>query len=327
MKMSEPALLETIGLNKVFPAGGTFRRKWLKAVDNFNLRMHSDKPVISALAGESGSGKTTIARLILGLTKPTSGEVRYKGKNIHKMSKGEMRDYRREVQAIFQDPFGAYNPFYRVNRILELPIKKFKLASSKAEAHRMIDEALKEVGLTPEEILGKYPHELSGGQRQRLMLARAFLMEPKILVADEPVSMIDASMRAGILSIIQHLKKKLGMSCLYITHDLSIAYNLSDEITILFRGRTMERGSIDIIKKPAHPYTQLLIQSVPLPNPKKRWTENVKISFDRNFRLTEATRGCIFYGRCPKATERCAEEVPRLISVGKNHEVACLLYS
>ena len=268
--MSEP-LLDISHVRKSFGGGG-FGPPALVAVRDFSLSLPVDKPRMIAIAGESGSGKTTVARMVLGFTTPTSGEILYRGKNVHRLSAAEAAVYRREVQAIFQDPYAAYNPFYKVDRVLHLAIRKFGLARNRAEADRLVEEALAVVGLDPGETLGKYPHQLSGGQRQRLTTARAFLLKPKIIVADEPVSMVDASRRAKILEIMLRLKRDHGISFLYITHDLSTAYDVCDDIIVLYKGEVVEQGSArEVISNPTHAYTRLLIDSIPVPDPDVRW--------------------------------------------------------
>jgi len=318
--------LEAKHLTKVFTTGTFLHRSKLVAVDDVSFSIPEGKPLILTLAGESGSGKTTTANLILGFIKPTSGEVLYRGKNIWKMSKKEWREYRKEVQAVFQDPYGTFNPVHKVDHVLKTPIKKFKLANSEEEANELISKALEMVGLRAEEILGKYPHQLSGGQRQRIMLARAFLTKPKLIVADEPVSMIDASLRAGILNIMLNMKKS-GVSFLYITHDLSTAYYISDEIIIMYLGSIMEMGSSDIVmEEPLHPYTQLLLDSIPIPDPTHRWKEKIKLSAMKLSERNKMRTGCKFYEQCPRRMTQCAKKKPSLINVGKEHWVACFLY-
>jgi peptide/nickel transport system ATP-binding protein len=324
MALSNESRLEVNHVTKIFQLrGGVFKKtKELVAVDDVSFSMPRE-PIILTFAGETGSGKTTISKLILGFSKPTSGEIIYNGKNIWKMSKEEWMRYRKDVQAVFQDPYAAFNPFYRVDHILKLSIRKFKLVNSKSEVEKIADEALDAVGLRSEEIAGKYVHQLSGGQRQRVMVARAFLLKPKIIVADEPVSMIDASMRASLLNIILNLKKEFGVSFLYITHDLSTAYSLSDRIAILYRGTIVEEGHIDaVIERPAHPYTISLIDSIPTPNPTDRWTQRINIAMD-NGGEGDKHKGCIFYDRCPNALETCLQKRPGMIDIEKDHRVKC----
>jgi len=319
-------LLEVNSVTKTFPLGGIIRRKYVTAVEDISIRIPENEQVIVTLAGESGSGKTTIANMIMGFMKPTSGEILFRGKNIWAMNREERRRYRKEVQAVFQDPFESLNPFYKIHHVLMGPIKKLRLASSQSDAIKLARESLLAVNLDPDEVLDKYPHQLSGGQRQRAMLARVFLIKPNLLIADEPVSMIDVSLRAGILNIMNDLEKEFDMSCLYITHDLSTAYSISDNIIILYLGSVMEEGDFGtIVKDPKHPYVQALIASIPLPNPKSRWHGKVKLQNIEIARL-EKIIGCKFHNRCPKAMPICSKEVPPLTNMGSNHKAACHLY-
>jgi ABC-type oligopeptide transport system ATPase subunit len=263
--------LELRNVTKVF-SSGFVRQTHNVALNDFSLALDDEQPTIIAVVGESGSGKTTMANLLLGLEMPTSGEVLYKGKDLRQCSRQEWRDYRRDLQAIFQDPFESFNPFYTVDHVLTTPMSKFGLAGSKEETRRRIEQALLDVGLRPEDTLGRYPHQLSGGQRQRTMVARTLLMQPKAIVADEPVSMVDASLRVIILASLLQLKRKYGMSLIYITHDLATAYQISDRIIVLNRGEIVEEGDPEqVVKDPQHPYTKLLISSIPLPNPDETW--------------------------------------------------------
>jgi peptide/nickel transport system ATP-binding protein len=217
-----------------------------------------------------------MSRLLLGLEPPTTGAVLYKGKDLRAAGRVERQEIRRDLQAIFQDPFGVYNPFYRVDHVLTTPIAKFRLARSREEARRQIDQALRSVGLRPEETLGRFPHQLSGGQRQRIMVARTLLLRPKVIVADEPVSMVDASLRVTVLANLLQLKEEFGISLVYITHDLATAYQISDKIIVLHRGEVVEQGDPEqVVKRPEHPYTKLLIGSIPLPDPKRGWGETL----------------------------------------------------
>lgn len=320
LNMSE-YLIEAKNVTKIFSSKSIFRRISIKAVDNVSFAIPKDKVTITTLAGESGSGKSTMARLLLGLETPTSGEILYKGMRVHKMSKKEMFSYRRAVQAVFQDPYGSYNPFYTVKHALSVPIKKFKLVA-KGEERKLMEEALEAVHINPE-IINKFPHELSGGERQRILIARALLLRPELIVADEPVSMIDASLRAEILNTMRELKEKFGISFIYITHDLSTAYYISDQILVMYRGSIVEGGDIEaVLKKPAHPYLQNLISSIPIPDPEKRWQKKIAIKTEE---ITYKTgeQGCKYLGRCQLAMDRCLKESPSFVFVGSNHYVAC----
>jgi peptide/nickel transport system ATP-binding protein len=318
------ALLEVRGVTKAFNLGGFISKKTLVALENASLTIDDDRPSITAIAGESGSGKTTLARVILGIAQPTAGQILYKGKDLVTMNGEERRVFRREVQAIFQDPFEVYNPFYRVEHSLLLSVEKFGLAKSNAERDRVIEQALETVGLRPEETLGRYPHQLSGGQRQRVMVARALLLKPRIIVADEPVSMVDASLRATILESLLKLYTDSGISLIYITHDLTTAYQLSGNIMMLYQGTVAEVGNCErIIKEPQHPYTRLLVGSIPLPNPKIRHREQLKISLDE---MTSGGKGCRFADRCPSVTAICRTAVPPLFRTEEQRAVACYLY-
>jgi oligopeptide/dipeptide ABC transporter ATP-binding protein len=317
-------LLEARNVGKVF-GGGFFSRKRVVALQSASMAIHDDKPAIIAIAGESGSGKTTLARLLLGITTPTSGQILYKGQDLRTMDANQRRTFRREVQAVFQDPFEVYNPFYKVDHVLEMPIGKFFPNASDGEQRRMMEEALQAVGLRPEETLGRYPHQLSGGQRQRVMVARALLLKPRIIVADEPVSMVDASLRATILESLLLAHKEYGISLIYITHDLTTAYQLSETILMMYQGVVVESGDVDlVIKEPQHPYTQLLIDSIPLPNPKLHWGQR-ELQARQN--LNGAGRnGCRFADRCPHMMSICTEKMPPLFQTHEHRVVACYLY-
>ena len=225
-------LLEMRNVTKIFSSGVISHTETI-ALENFSFSMSEANPSVTAIVGESGSGKTTLVRLMLGLIHPTEGEVFYRGKNLRNLSRLERRTFLREVQTIFQDPFEVYNPFYKVDHVLEMPISNFGMAGSRSGRRKMMEEALSAVGLRPEETLGRYPHQLSGGQRQRIMVARALMLRPRIIIADEPVSMVDASLRATILESLLALNRDFGISLIYITHDLTPAYPLSEVVIVL----------------------------------------------------------------------------------------------
>src|SRR6266567_4137472 len=265
-------LLEARHVTKLF-SSGLLDRHATVALEDFSLAIDSERPSITAVVGESGSGKTTLARLLLGLVAPTRGQVLYQGRDLQNMTHAAWRTFRRDVQVIFQDPYEVYNPFYRVDHVLTTPVAKFKLASSKAAARALINEVLQAVGLRPEETLGRFPHQLSGGQRQRVMVARALLLRPRLIVADEPVSMVDASLRATILGALRTMHLEHGIALIYITHDLATAYQISDNIVVLYRGSVVEAGDVElVVKQPSHPYTQLLMASIPLASAERTWT-------------------------------------------------------
>lgn len=321
-------LLEINNATKIFGGGFLQGGKQVVALQDFNLTITHEPAKIITIAGESGSGKSTLANLILGFTPLTSGQITFRGNDLSIMTHNQRLDYRRHVQAVFQDPYGVYNPFYQVGHIFDLVIKNFKLARNKAEARDQVEEALNVVGLVGNEILHKYPHQLSGGQRQRMMVARAFLVKPALIVADEPVSMVDASLRAMILDIMMRLRDEREISFLYITHDLSTAYQVGDDIYLLYQGSTAESGSTEkVIEAPKHPYVQQLISSIPVPDPEQRWDSEISLPDDEETR-TQVEGGCRFFNRCPHHWDKCLTEKPPLYAVnGTEHQAACFLYA
>jgi peptide/nickel transport system ATP-binding protein len=326
--MTQP-LLEIKNATKVYGGGFLKTSPTTVALQDFNLTIDASPATITTIAGESGSGKTTLANLVLGFTGMTSGQIFYKGHDVDSMDRRQMMEYRREVQAVFQDPYAVYNPFYRVKHIFDLVINNFKMARNKKEARDLIEHALNVVGMRGEEVLEKYPHQLSGGQRQRMMVARAYLLKPRLIVADEPVSMVDASLRAMILDIMLRLRDEEGISFLYITHDLSTAYQIGDRIYLLYQGATAERGdTVQVIENPKHPYVQLLINSIPVPDPKIRWGgDTVATSVDDEQMRVNIESGCRFYPRCPQRMDKCLTAQPPLYVVGSGrHDAACYLY-
>jgi peptide/nickel transport system ATP-binding protein len=313
-------LLEVDHLTKVFSFGSMLSRIRITATDNVSFYI---KPAeIFALAGESGCGKSTTARMILGFEEPTSGAIIYSGKGV---ARNEKVWFTQGIQAIFQDPFGTFNPLRTVDRYFFETVQNYMGHRSKEVAIKLIDHNLKAVGLTYEEVSSRYPSEFSGGQLQRISIARALLTNPILLIADEPVSMVDASLRMSIVNLFKTLKEKLAVSVLYITHDLATAYYVSDRIAIMFRGNIVEMGPVErVLMDPKHPYTKLLRESIPEADPKRRWSGTVKLS-DAEYE-EYLRQGCRFAGRCPQVMERCRREVPMEVYVDQVL-VKCHLYS
>lgn len=317
-------ILSMQNVTKIFGGDGIGKKDVTVAVDQVTFSIADDRPTITAIAGESGSGKTTLALLMMGQLFPTSGKVIYRGKNLNAMTREERSTLKREVQPIYQDPYAAYNPFYKVDHVLQMPIRNFSLARNKQVADDLMAEALKLVGLRPAETLGRYPHQLSGGQKQRLMVARAMLCRPKIIMADEPVSMVDASLRATILSSLRDLNHDFGISIVYITHDLTTAYQICENILIMYSGAVVEAGTVEqVIRAPRHPYTQLLVSSIPLPSKKRLWGGG---EIEDAAQLARKSAGCRFAPRCPVAMEICWKEKPPLYKVDADRSAACYQY-
>jgi len=315
-------LIEVDQLTKVFTLGSVISRIRITATDHVSFYI---KPAeIFALAGESGCGKTTAARMILGFEEPTSGTILHEGRAVE-YAKSKKGRGAQDIQAIFQDPFKTFNPLRTVDRYFFETVQNYKLASSDGEAIKLISDKLNAVGLSYEEFAGKYPSEFSGGQLQRISIARALLTNPTLLIADEPVSMVDASLRMSIVNLFKKLKEEFDVSVLYITHDLATAYYMSDRIAIMFRGNIVEMGPVEqVLMDPKHPYTKLLRESIPEADPKRRWSGAVKLS---DVEYEEYLRqGCRFAGRCPQVMERCRGEIPDEVYVDQVL-VKCHLYS
>lgn len=313
-------LLEVNELTKEFSQGNVIARIKLTAVDNISF--HIKPAEIFTLAGESGCGKSTTAKVVLGFEEPTSGEIYHNGELNNPNEKTWIT---RGVQAIFQDPFSTFNPLRTVDSYFFETVQNFKLAKTKKDAIDLIDRKLRLVGLSYEEFAGKYPNEFSGGQLQRISIARALVTDPKLIIADEPVSMVDASLRMSIVNLFKKLRDELGVSILYITHDLATAYYVSDRIAIMFRGNIVEMGTVEeVLMNPRHPYSQLLRDSIPQADPTKRWDTNVTLA---EFEHEEYMRkGCKFAGRCPEVMDVCRSVVPADLRVD-NVLVKCHLYA
>ena len=297
-------LLEVDNLTKQYFQGNLISRTMITAADQVSFYI---KPAeIFTLAGESGCGKTTTAKVVLGFEEATSGTISHNGKLATKNEKVWITE---GVQAIFQDPFSTFNPLRTVDSYFFDTVGNFKLAKNKKDGIEVIDRKLRAVGLTYPEFAGKYPNEFSGGQLQRISIARALMTDPKLLIADEPVSMVDASLRMSIVNLFKKLRDELGVSVLYITHDLATAYYVSDRIAIMFRGNIVEMGTVEqVLMNPKHPYTKLLRDSIPQADPKKSWSDTVTLT---ELEQDEYLRsGCKFAGRCPMAMDQCKVQIP-----------------
>lgn len=298
---------------------GFFKTLTVKAVDGVSLTINKGETV--AIVGESGSGKTTLGRTALKLVEPTSGRIIFEGKDITHAKK-DFKEFRRKAQMIFQDPFMSLNPYMTIKQIIEEPM--IVHGFSPAEREDKLLRSLADVRLLPsEEFLPKYPHMLSGGQRQRVGIARAIVLEPTFLVADEPVSMIDASSRAEILYLLRDLQKKYFMGVMYITHDIATANYFSDSVAVMYLGKIVEYGPTkDVIKNSLHPYTKALIEAVPDPDPENRFKERSVIPGEPPSPINPPS-GCRFSTRCPLVFEKCKKEEPQLTNIGGKHLVAC----
>ncbi len=321
-------LLDVQHVTVEFHIGGFVGGTVLKAVNDVSFSLASDKPEILTLAGESGSGKTTLSRLLLRDLEPTRGKVLFEGRDVSTIRKrSEFSEFMKKVQPVFQNPFETFSPLRRVDAYLFDTAMNFKMASNRQEAAAIVDDALLSVGLSLEEVHQRYPHELSGGQIQRVSVARALISKPKLILADEPVSMVDASLRMEIVNLFQELRDEQNVSVIYITHDLATAYYISDRIGIMLRGYIVESGPVeDVLERPAHPYTQLLKESVPEPAPKDRksWAKHIELGTTE---VKEYGRiGCKFAGRCPHVMDICRKADPPDVQVGQQ-TVKCHLYT
>lgn len=317
-------LLEIKGVTKTFDIRSGLSTTKFRAVDDATFSLSQEKPEIFTIAGESGSGKTTLARMILGMDVPSAGVLRYKGREVAKISAKEKRSwFLKEVQPVFQDPFAAFSPLKRIDRYLYETFNNYKMGR-KADADAHVDEALQSVGLSLAEIHDRYPHELSGGQAQRVAIARALITRPSLIVADEPVSMLDASLRMSIVNMFKQLKEEQNVNIIYVTHDLATAYYSSDRIAVMLRGWIVESGPVEkVLGDPQHPYTINLKQSIPQVDPDKVWDKKTDLS---EMESTEYARtGCKFAGRCPAVMAKCHDQVPPSVE-HEGRTVKCFLY-
>jgi len=306
---------------------GLLRRVYFNAVDNVSLEIK--KGTVLGLVGESGSGKTTLGKVTLALLKPYKGDVLFLGKSIYKMDKEEFRRYRINAQYIPQDPYASINPFKKVKDVLLDIVRYHKLASTEEEAMKYVEDIMIKVGLRPpEKYLNMYPIQLSGGERQRLSIARALVLRPAYVVADEPTTMLDASLKAGIIETLRDMVKALGLSLLFITHELSLLqfFGPKARVAIMYLGKIVEEGFVkDVLTEPLHPYTRALLLAIPVPDPRERYTRKLILKAPSPSPLNRPT-GCILSDRCPYATSICKKEEPPLKEVSGDRKVACHLY-
>jgi len=302
-------------------AVGAHSERFVKAVNGVNAQVKRGE--IFSLVGESGSGKTTLGRTVVGLVKPTSGRVLLDGKQVDLFSRRSLKELWRSTQMIFQDPYSTFNPLTSVFDSLVIPIRNFRLSNSSTETRKRIEKVLDQVGLNYADLEGKFPNQLSGGQRQRLAIARALIVEPEVIIADEPVSMLDVSLRAGILDLLKSLNRESGVTVIFITHDLAVAEHISERIAVMYKGKIVELApSSELIKSPIHPYTELLVQSVPRVKGDQSWSENQDAPIRQVDRMFG---GCEFYPKCPIGQDGCIPKSPELEEVTKGHFVACFV--
>ena len=293
----------------------------LHAVDDVSFTLERGKTL--GIVGESGCGKSTTGRAILRLIEPTSGEVIFNGEDIVKKNKEEMRLLRREMQLIFQDPYASLDPRKTVSEIIGEPLKLQKLVPDKNERAKRVHELMEVVGLA-DRLVNTYPHELDGGRRQRIGIARALAMEPKLIICDEPVSALDVSIQAQILNLMQDLQEKMGLTYIFITHDLSVVNHFANDIAVMYLGQLIEKAPSEMLfDRPTHPYTQALLSAIPVPSLKKR-RERIILKGEISSPINPKP-GCRFAARCPYATDRCRSEEPKLVEIEKGHFVACHL--
>lgn len=318
-------MLEVRNLTKRFPVGGFFKSRHVHALEDVSFTVRRGEVV--SLVGESGSGKSTTARLIARLMPPTSGEIIFKGKDVVKAEpRAASLEYRSDVQMIFQDPFGSLNPVHTIGHHLERPLLIHKKVGNAKELEDRVNELLTTVGLNPApEVAKKFPHQLSGGQRQRVAIARALAVDPEVILADEPISMLDVSIRMGVLNLMERLKEERGLGYLYITHDIASARYIGDKTMVMYAGHMVEGAeSKELMDEPAHPYTNLLLSAVPNPHAglaKHRLENRGEVPS-----LIDPPPGCPFAARCPKVMDVCRQVMPGVEWVKPDHWVRCHLY-
>lgn len=328
--MSEQTILEVTNLKKYFATGrpglfseGDTRR--VHAVDGVSLELNRSEVI--ALVGETGCGKSTLAMLLMGLEDPTAGSIHFDGEDITHLNDRERKrkGLRRKIQMVFQDPYESLNPTQTIEQIVSEPLDVHGLSADKREKRDRVTRALEDAGLKPAETyLGRYPHELSGGQRQRVVIATALVLEPEVILADEPVSMLDVSIRAEIINLLAELRITRQIAVIFITHDLGSVGFFADRVAVMYLGRIVEIGTmLEVLEKPQHPYTKALISVIPVPNPRLRHQRIILQGETPN--PINIPSGCRFHPRCPAAIQACSASDPQLKHLTKTHQAACIL--
>lgn len=325
--MNDTSVLEVKNLRKLFPVKGAgfwhAANKYVHAVDDVSFELGRGE--VLALVGESGCGKSTLALTLMGLEAPSGGSITFGGRDVTYLKGSPLKDMRRHIQMVFQDPYESLNPLMTIGELVAEPLLVHGLAQGKGARAGRAHQALEDAGLKPaESFMNRFPHELSGGQRQRVVIAGALVLEPAILLADEPVSMLDVSIRAEILSLLAELRATREISILFITHDLGTAAYFADRVAVMYLGRIVEIGPTrDVLDSPAHPYTKALLSVIPVPNPRLR-REHIILQGDPPNPI-DLPPGCRFHPRCPMAQAVCQEQDPALKEVSTGHQAACLL--
>ncbi|PZF83508.1 peptide ABC transporter ATP-binding protein [Jiangella anatolica] len=323
---SSEVVLEVDNLVKHFPltTGVVIKRQVgaVQAVDGVSLQLHKGETL--GIVGESGSGKSTLAKLLMRLEEPTSGQTYFHGQNIYDLQGRALRELRRNIQIVFQDPYSSLNPRMTVGDIVGEPFDIHPEVAPRGQRRKRVQELLDVVGLNPEHI-NRYPHQFSGGQRQRIGIARGLALRPEIIICDEPVSALDVSVQAQVINLLEKLQDEFGLSYIFIAHDLSVVRHIADRVAVMYLGRIVETGSdTQIYEKPTHPYTQALLSAVPVPDPSVRGQRQQIILSGDVPSPANPPSGCRFRTRCWKATDKCAQEDPALtIRPGSDHESAC----
>lgn len=323
--IEDEAIIRVNNLRKLFPVKKASlwdkEDKFVHAVDDVSFDLHHGE--VLALVGESGCGKSTLALTLMNLESPTAGQIFFEGQDVTHIDGKQLQMMRRDIQMVFQDPYESLNPTMMIGDIVGEPLVVHKLTADKAERETRVRQALEDAGLKPaDNFIHRYPHELSGGQRQRVVIAGALVLEPKVLLADEPVSMLDVSIRAEILNLLASLRESRGISVLFITHDLGTVAYFADRIAVMYLGRIVEKGqTLDVLERPLHPYTKALMSVMPVPNPRLR-RERIILQGETPNPI-DLPSGCRFHPRCPMVRPRCREADPEWREIETNHWAAC----